>query len=165
MIPFNQKIFQVVENSWKIKNLECHTINFFSCNHILLLPNSKSLSLQFVQYSHAKKDTHAHTYQNTEWITFIHNYISTLALCKWGHFERAKTIFKILLSSWRDTVLIMGSRSFQTVYLCSLMGYKVSSYESWRLRKTLLSSKSRTTTMWPRFESEMIGSSSKFEAL
>ena len=54
-------------------------------------------------YSRGKKDTPA--YNNS--------------LCKWGHFEKAKTTFKMLPASWTFDTIEEGNRSFNAENLRS----------------------------------------------
>ena len=59
-----------------------------------------------------------------------------LILCKWGHFDRVKPIFKMLPGSTKCIVLLRSFRSFQrgTASLCRSKGCKVVSgkLEIWK---------------------------------
>ena len=59
------------------------------------------------------------------------------------------------------SMLTVGSISFQrcTVALCKSKDCKITSCQSGALKKILPPSLSRTTCLWPRFESRMVGNS------
>ena len=63
----------------------------------------------------------------------------TVINCKWGRFYREKPIFKLLPVSWGNTMLILGSRSFQmcTVGLFFSKGCKISSLEIWKKKSAV----------------------------
>ena len=70
--------------------------------------------------------------------------------------------------SWAESMLTMGSRSFQrgNVGLCMSKGLKVTSCQSWRFNKKFCrTARVKPHECGPRFESQTTGSFSKFEWL
>ena len=57
---------------------------------------------------------------------------SHISLCKWGHFERAKTTLKMLLASWAFYSFLKGFRSFNAENLGSI-GQRVAKWPAIKL--------------------------------
>ena len=79
---------------WLIEKCRPPSFSFTLRRRISVLPNR-------AKYSHGKKDIP--TYNKT--------------LCKWGHFEKAKTTFKMLLVSW---FLMYFFKRFRSIYAKNL---------------------------------------------
>ena len=79
--------------------------------------------------------------------------ISKKALCKRGHFERAKSIFKTLPVSWTEIMLAISPRFFRRDSV-GLKGCKVTSCESWSLKKILRSAGVEPNASSPESTSE-----------
>ena len=116
-----------------------------------------------ILYFHNK--THlSNLYLNLLRIYFIYNFgkwiwttylirLDPLGLCKWGHFETVKPVFKILLVLLIESVYERRLRSFWkgSVGLFRSTACKFKSCQSWRFEKKIFPSQTRVAQSWPSF--------------